>query len=452
MADSAQTQKKESQSKVKEVLVVFVDTRKRIEFEVSDDPSKDKSSLLRAVQIAFSDVFPDLAATDETSSGTPNYVLQAQSNELGDELVAVSGEVTDRSTIFIKRNRKFGLEGVQVLAPGNVHSGNSAFTDILELQYRGLKCAGRRIKLNDHSKKQAGINPFQKECEFLSRIRHPNIVQFLGVFFHEGEPAPILVMEFLSTDLTSCIKQYGILPQEISYSILYNVALGLHYLHSQTPPIIHRDLSSNNILLTPNMTAKISDLGKAKILLENDSVHQPKMTTNPGCVEFMPPEAQMDRPDYNIGIDEFSYGVIMIHIFSGKWPAPHRAPSYTESDGTMKVVSEADRRKDCLDVIGEDNPLMDLIRKCLHNHPKSRPHACEIMERLAEMVEKFPFASRLEILKQKKENTADQVLPQNVMNENAATQPGKCTRTYTVHIILYCKVWLISAHAYHSRW
>ena len=447
MADSVQAQKKESQSKVKEVLVVFefVDKRKQIKFDVSDDPSKDKSSLLRAVRVAFADVFPDLPATDETSSGTPNYVLQVQprNSELGDELVDVSGEVPDQSTIFIKRtdDRKFMLEGVQVLVPGNVHSGNSAFTDILELQYRGLKCAGRRIKLNDHSKTQAGINPFQKECEFLSRIRHPNIVQFLGVFFHEGEPAPILVMEFLSTDLTSCIKQYGVLPQEISYSILYNVALGLHYLHSQTPPIIHRDLSSNNILLTPNMTAKISDLGKAKILLENDSVHRPKMTTNPGCVEFMPPEAQMDRPDYNIGIDEFSYGVIMIHTFSGKWPAPHRAPSYTESDGTMKVVSEADRRKDYLDIIGEDHPLMDLIRKCLHNHPKSRAHACEIMERLAEMVEKFPFASRLEMLKQKK-NTADQItLPQNFMSENAASQPGKYTDMYTgcaYHIHCIC--------------
>ncbi len=431
MAERVSEAQRESQSKVKEVVVVFVDERRPIKFRVSEDSSKDKSSLIRAVRVAFSDVFPDLAASEETSSGAPNYVLQTESKEWG-ELVAVTGEIQDHSTIFIKQTKKFMLEGVQVLAPGNVRSGSSAFTDILELRYKGLKCAGRRIKLNDHAKKQAGINPFQKECEFLSRIRHPNIVQFLGVFFQKGEPAPILVMEFLSTDLTSCIKEYGVLPQEVSYSILYNVALGLHYLHCQTPPIIHRDLSSNSILLTPNMTPKISDLGKAKILLENDSAHRPKMTTNPGSIEFMPPEAQMRRPNYDTGIDEFSFGIMMIHIFSGEWPVPRCGPSYTKPDGGLVAVSEAERRKDYLDDIGKDHPLMDLICKCLDNRSKSRAHASEIMKRLAVMVEEFPFASRLEMLKQNKENPANQVkskLPQIVMGEHATThieQSGTC--------------------------
>ena len=75
-------------------------------------------------------------------------------------------------------------------------------------------------------------------------------------------------MQFLPTNLTSCIEQYySNLPKEITYSILYDVALlGLCYLHSQNFPIIHRDLSSNDILLTPNITAEFSDLGVAKIL------------------------------------------------------------------------------------------------------------------------------------------------------------------------------------------
>ena len=60
---------------------------------------------------------------------------------------------------------------------------------------------------------------------------------------------PILVVEFLLTNLTSCIEQYGILPKEISYSILCDV--GLCYLHSQSPPIIYWDLSSNDVLMHP---------------------------------------------------------------------------------------------------------------------------------------------------------------------------------------------------------
>ena len=146
--------------------------------------------------------------------------------------------------------------------------GHGAYATVVELEYNGLKCAGKKIHelLLRQGDTSYTVQNFEKECHMISRVRHPNIVQFLGVYFQQGVRVPILVMEFLPTNLTSCIEQYGILPKEISYSILHDVALGLCYLHSQTPPIIHRDLSSNNVLLTPNMTAKISDLGVARIL------------------------------------------------------------------------------------------------------------------------------------------------------------------------------------------
>ena len=97
-------------------------------------------------------------------------------------------------------------------------------------------------------------------------MQHPNIVQFLGVYFKENERVPMLVMEFLSMNLTSCIQKHGILPEEINYSVFYDVAQGLYCLHTQSPPIVHQDLSANNVLLTYNMDAKISDLGVARIL------------------------------------------------------------------------------------------------------------------------------------------------------------------------------------------
>ena len=146
--------------------------------------------------------------------------------------------------------------------------GHGSYATVLELEYMGLKCAGKKIHelLLEQGDASYTVRRFEEECRLLSQVRHPNIVQFLGVYFQQGVRAPILVMEFLPTNLTSCIEQYSILPKEISYSILHDVALGLCYLHSQTPPIVHRDLSSNNVLLTPNMTAKISDLGVARIL------------------------------------------------------------------------------------------------------------------------------------------------------------------------------------------
>ena len=280
--------------------------------------------------------------------------------------------------------------------------GHGSYATVLELKYKGLKCAGKKIHelLLEQGDASYTVRRFEEECRLLSQVRHPNIVQFLGVYFQQGVRAPILVMEFLPTNLTSCIEQYGILPKEVSYSILYDVALGLCYLHSQTPAIIHRDLSSNNVLLTPNMTAKISDLGVARIL-NLTPLQVSRMTQTPGTPAYMPPEVMIASPKYDTSVDKFSYGIMMIHIFSGRWPEPQVGPNRTEPDGRLIPVSEAERREVFLRAIGNDHPLMDLMLKCINNHPQARAHAGEIVGRLAEMVLQFPasFANRLEMLK-----------------------------------------------------
>ena len=280
--------------------------------------------------------------------------------------------------------------------------GHGSYATVLELEYMGLKCAGKKIheQLLRQGDDTYTVRRFEEECRLLSQVRYPNIVQFLGVYFQQGVRAPILVMEFLPTNLTSCIEQYSILPKEISYSILHDVALGLHYLHSQTPTIIHRDLSSNNVLLTPNMTAKISDLGVARIL-NLTPLQVSCMTQTPGTPAYMPPEVMVANPKYDTSVDEFSYGIMMIHIFSGQWPDPQVGPIRTEPGGRMIPVSEAERREEFLRAIGNDHPLMDLIRKCIDNYPQTRAYASEIVERLANMVLQFPasFANRLEMLR-----------------------------------------------------
>ena len=293
----------------------------------------------------------------------------------------------------------YKLNGVRVT---DRKLGHGSYATVLELEYIGLKCAGKKIHelLLEQGDASYTVRRFEEECRLLSQVRHPNIVQFLGVYFQYGVRAPILVMEFLPTNLTSCIEQYGILPKEISYSILHDVALGLCYLHSQSPPIIHRDLSSNNVLLTPNMTAKISDLGVAKIL-NLTPLQASHMTQTPGTPAYMPPEVMVANPKYNTSVDEFSCGILMIHMFSGRWPEPQVGPIRAELGGRMIPVSEAERREVFLQAIGNDHPLMDIIRRCIDNYPQSRAHASEIVERLSEMMLQFPasFVNRLEMLR-----------------------------------------------------
>ena len=294
----------------------------------------------------------------------------------------------------------YRLTGVRVT---DQELGHGSYATVLELTYMGLKCAGKKIHelLLRQGDASYTVRRFEEECHLLSQVHHPNIVQFLGVYFQQGVQAPILVMEFLPTNLTSCIEKYSILPKEISYSILHGVALGLCYLHSQTPAIIHRDLSSNNVLLTPNMTAKISDLGVARIL-NLTPLQISCMTQTPGTPAYMPPEVMVANPKYDTSVDEFSYGIMMIHMFSGRWPEPQVGPNHAEPDGRLIPVSEAERRQVFIQAIGNGHPLMDLILKCIHNHSESRAHSSEIVERLADMVIQFPFsfANRLEMLRQ----------------------------------------------------
>ena len=279
--------------------------------------------------------------------------------------------------------------------------GHGSYATVQELEYMGLTCAGKKIHevLLRQGDDSYYVRRFEEECRLLSQARHPNIVQFLGVHFQRGMRVPILVMEYLPTNLTSCIEQYGILLKEIGYSILHDVALGLYYLHSQSPPIIHRDLSSNNVLLTANMTAKISDLGVARIL-NLTPLQVSHMTQTPGTPAYMPPEVMVANPKYDTSVDEFSYGILMIHMFSGRWPEPQVGPVRVES-GRMIPVSEAERREVFLRAIGNEHPLTYLIMRLINNDPQVRPHASEIVERLAAMVLQFPasFANRLEMLR-----------------------------------------------------
>ena len=263
--------------------------------------------------------------------------------------------------------------------------GHGSYATVLKLEYMGLKCAGKKI--HDVLLKQDSTyiaSRFEQECRLLARIRHPNIVQFLGVFFTEGEEVPILVMEYLPTNLKACMEVKGVLPQATSYSILHDVALALCYLHSQEPPIIHRDLSANNILLTANMKAKISDLGMARIVQLNP-LQVSYMTETPGTPIYMPPEVMIANPSYDTSIDEFSYGILIIHVLTGKWPEPQCSQIRMEG-GKMIPVSEAERRRIFLQEIGSEHPLMDLILRCINNDPKQRANANEIMQIITKII------------------------------------------------------------------
>ena len=170
------------------------------------------------------------------------------------------------------------------------------------------------------------------------------------------------------------------------------MALGLRYLHEHSPPIVHRDLSANNVLLTSSMSGKISDLGVAKILNLTPALMTQRMSTQaPGTPCYMPPEALMARPTYTSKIDSYSYGVMVIHVLCGRWPFPTdifcRDP---RNPDVLVPVSELDRRAEYLRDIGQNHPLMGLITQCLSNAPTCRPEASEIHHQITATASRVP--------------------------------------------------------------
>ena len=313
--------------------------------------------------------------------------------------------------------RKFLLKDVVVTGR---ELGAGYYSKVLELQYLGTKCAGKKLhkELYKHKSSPAVLERFGTECKLLSELRHPHIVQFLGLHQERDSDVPLLVMEYLPSALSDCIEQYGIMPDEVCYSILHDVAVGMNFLHNRSPPIIHRDLTANNVLLTSSMCAKISDLGMAKILDLAPAHRAEKMTVCPGTVSYMPPEAMVSSPVYDTKLDCFSYGVLMLHIFSGLWPIPRE---YLQPDPSHPnrfcPLTEIQRREQYIKQLGSEHHLLTLIKLCLSNVSSDRPTMTKILSELRNILAHFPssFPNRVEMLRQ---ITLDAEEKQKILTEN----------------------------------
>ena len=164
----------------------------------------------------------------------------------------------------------------------------------------------------------------------------------------------------------------------------------MNYLHKHSPPIIHKNLSANTVLLTSSMSAKISGLGVLNVTPAQ--VKEGVSTQLPGSPCYTPPEALMARQAYTSKTDSYSYGVLIIHIFCGRWPHPADAFCLDpQNPGTVLPVSEVDRRAEYLRDIGQDHPLMELIEECLSNVPSQRPETSVILLTLDAIMSRVPL-------------------------------------------------------------
>ena len=254
--------------------------------------------------------------------------------------------------------------------------GRGEYSNVNVVKVNGLRCASKKLHDSYADSKQQNdpmVQRFVEECMRMSKLRHPNIVQFLGVYFGKS-PIPSLVMELMPTNLGTFLDDYRNVPNYAKNSILFDVSLGLLYMHKQNPPMIHRNLTVNNVLLSNALNAKITDLGVAKVLDIKHSSHQPRMSISPGSSICMPPEARVEKPTYDSKLDIFSFGHMIVHVVIQRAPIPLPELYYTDFNETERVQrTEIQRRENYIGDMGNGNPLQKIAVQCLQDKPTLRP-------------------------------------------------------------------------------
>lgn len=160
------------------------------------------------------------------------------------------------------------------------------------------------------------VYKYQQECHLMSSLRHPNITQFLGLCFLPGTQIPLLVMERLEMSLDDLLEYVPNLSLNLKVSFLEGVSNGLVYLHSRQPPVVHRDLTSKNILLTSALEAKITDMGNSRIISMQPGQLVRTLSQLPGTLVYMPPEALSEAHRYGPSLDIFSFGHLALYTLT----------------------------------------------------------------------------------------------------------------------------------------
>ena len=181
----------------------------------------------------------------------------------------------------------FGYQTIQLLKTECL--GMGSYGAVYKAMCDDLPCAGKILHPTLFQSNDPGamtvMTRFQQECSVLSAMRHPNIVQYLGLCQDPVTRLPVLLIELMDESLTRFLERsQEPLPYNTQVNICHDVALALAYLHSNG--IVHRDLSSNNVLLLAGNRAKVTDFGMAK-LFNVDHVTMTPLSMCPGTQPYM---------------------------------------------------------------------------------------------------------------------------------------------------------------------
>ncbi|XP_028760145.1 probable serine/threonine-protein kinase DDB_G0282963 isoform X1 [Neltuma alba] len=221
------------------------------------------------------------------------------------------------------------------------------------------------------------IMSFRQEVSVMKRLRHPNVLLFMGAV--TSPQRLCIVTEFLPRGSLFRLLQRNTakLDWRRRVHMALDIARGVNYLHHCSPPIIHRDLKSSNLLVDKNWTVKVGDFGLSRLK------HETYLTTKTGkgTPQWMAPEVLRNEPSDEKS-DVYSFGVILWELTTEKIP--------WESLNSMQVIGAVGFMNQRLEIPKDVDPKWAaIIESCWHSDPACRPTFQELLERLRELQRRY---------------------------------------------------------------
>ena len=286
--------------------------------------------------------------------------LQTELTSKKDELLFLQKKVTQ-----LENSWKISHNEVKLL---RTELGRGGWGVVLLGQFRGQKVAVKQI--HELIKSDEYLELLHREINTMSQLRHPNLLQFIGAVLDHPSGNPMIITEVMDTSLRKAYESKELTPdpscRPVILSIMRDVAVGLNYLHCLPVPIIHRDVSSANVLLESKghkkWKTKLSDFGSANLVPQ-------AVTKAPGAVVYSAPEAHQTVSTLHrkskrqtTKMDSFSYGVLLCEMTICKFPSVETFPDLIHQ---VKIISSRS---------------YDLIVSCINNdEPDQRPSIKQII-------------------------------------------------------------------------
>ncbi|KAL7132795.1 hypothetical protein ABFS83_12G098000 [Erythranthe nasuta] len=316
----------------------------------------------------------------DRSKKTPLDNANAAKNSQMIELLKARGGISygfEQMTISTRPPKRFHWQ----IDPAELDFSESSiisrgsFGEVLKANWHGTPVAVKRIIPNLSEDRSV-----THEVNLLMKLRHPNIVEFLGAVT-ERNPL-LLITEYLrGGDLHQHLKEKGALNPSTAINFALDIARGMAYLHFGPNIVIHRDLQPRNIFLSNSSgdRLKVGDFGLSKLVRVQNSQDVYKMTGETGSYRYMAPEVFKHRK-YDKKTDVFSFAIILYEMLEGEPPMANYEPYEA-----ARYVSEGHRP--AFRAKSFTPELKELTDQCWAGDMNQRPSFLEILKKLEKIKE-----------------------------------------------------------------